>query len=172
MKYPMASRFVLARRDQGSGTTKNGRIRMGYLKPLTLLASVALLIFGVTSTPSRADTGLVSAVVTKGGFIVGFGGGRGTLIFHGHSYPLVIGGMSFGATIGLSTAHLRGHAYHMRTSEDIEGTYSAIGAGGAVVAGGGGVRLRNAKGVVLELAGARVGVELSIAMSGVTVRLR
>jgi hypothetical protein len=172
MKYPKASRFMLARRDQGSGTTENGTITMGYLKPLTLLASVALLIFGVTSTPSRADTGLVSAVVTKGGFIVGIGGGRGTLIFHGHSYPLVIGGMSFGATIGLSTAHLRGHAYHMRTPEDIEGTYSAIGAGGAVVAGGGGVRLRNAKGVVLELAGARVGVELSIAMSGVTVRLR
>ena len=102
---------------------------MGYLKPLTLLVSVALLIFGATSTPSRADTGIVSAVVTKGGFIVGFGAGRGTLILHGHSYPLVIGGMSFGATIGLSTAHLRGHAYHMRTSEDIEGTYSAIGAG-------------------------------------------
>jgi hypothetical protein len=145
---------------------------MGYLKPLTLSASVALLIFGATSTPSRAGTGLVSAVVTKGGFIVGIGGGRGKLIFHGHSYPLVIGGMSFGATIGLSTARLRGHAYHMRTPEDIEGTYSAIGAGGAVVAGGGGVRLRNAKGVVVELAGARVGVELSVAMSGVTVRLR
>jgi hypothetical protein len=69
--------------------------------------------------------------------IVGFGGGRGTLILHGRTYPLVIGGMSFGATIGLSTAHLRGHAYHIRTPQDIEGTYSAIGAGGAVVAGGG-----------------------------------
>ena len=59
----------------------------------------------------------------------------------------------------------------MRTPEDIEGTYSAIGAGGAVVAGDGGLRLQNAKGVVLELAGARVGVEPSVAFSGVTVRL-
>ena len=40
-----------------------------------------------------------------------------------------------------------------------------------MVAGGGGLRLQNAKGVVLELAGARVGVELSVAFSGVTVRL-
>jgi len=55
---------------------------------------------------------------------------------------------------------------------DIEGTYTAIGSGAAVAVGGGGVRLRNAKGVVLELAGARVGIELSIAFSGVTVRLR
>jgi hypothetical protein len=160
---------------------------MGDIRPLTpegqILANrlvstavrlvvLTLLAIGATSTPSRADTGLVSAVVTKGGFIVAVGGGRGTLIFHGHSYPLIIGGMSFGATIGLSTAHLRGHAYYMRTPEDIEGTYSAIGAGAAVVAGGGGVRLQNAKGAVLELSGARAGVELSVAMSGVTVRLR
>ena len=135
-------------------------------------AFLVLLAIGVVSTPSRADTGIVSAVVSKGGFIVGFGGGRGTLILHGHSYPLIIGGMSFGATIGLTTAHLRGHAYHVRTPNDIEGTYSAIGAGVAVAVGGGSVRLRNAKGVVLELAGTRVGVEFSIAMSGVTVRLR
>jgi hypothetical protein len=133
---------------------------------------LALLAIGATSTPSRADTGLVSALVTKGGFIVGVGGGHGTLLFHGHSYPLVISGMSFGATIGLSTARLRGHAYHMRTPLDIAGTYSAVGAGAAVAAGAGGVRLRNAKGVVLELSGARVGIDLSVAMSGVTIRLR
>jgi hypothetical protein len=97
-----------------------GRVVMGCPRPLTLEAQMkilasrltpttiqtvflALLAIGVVSTPSRADTGIVSAVVSKGGFIVGFGGGRGTLILHGHSYPLVIGGMSFGATIGLST---------------------------------------------------------------------
>jgi hypothetical protein len=136
------------------------------------LIVLASLVIVATSTPSRADAGLVSAVVTKGAFIVGVGGGRGTLIFHGHSYSLIFGGMSFGATIGLSTAYLKGHAYHMRTPEDIEGTYSAIGTGAAVAAGGGGVRLKNAKGVVLRLAGARVGVELSVALSGVTIRLR
>ena len=149
------------------------KILASRLAPTTIqTVFLALLAIGVVSTPSRADTGIVSAVVSKGSFIVGFGGGRGTLILHGHSYPLIIGGMSFGATIGLSTAYLRGHAYHMRTPEDIEGTYSAIGTGAAVVAGHGGVRLQNVKGVVLRLAGARVGVELSIASSGVTIRLR
>jgi len=60
----------------------------------------------------------------------------------------------------------------MRTASDIEGTYSAIGAGGALAAGVGGVRLQNAKGVVLELTGVKVGAELSAAVSGVEVRLR
>jgi hypothetical protein len=40
------------------------------------------------------------------------------------------------------------------------------------VSGFGAVRLRNAKGVVLELSGPRAGVELAIAKSGVVVRLR
>jgi len=59
-----------------------------------------------------------------------------------------------------------------RNPSDIEGVYSAIGAGGAVAAGAGGVRLQNAKGVVLELSGVKVGAELSAAASGVEVRLR
>ena len=122
--------------------------------------------------PARADTRIVRAVVTKGGFIVGVGGGTGTLLFHGRRYPLSISGMSFGATIGASTNDLRGHAYNMRTASDIEGTYSAIGAGGALAAGAAGVRLQNAKGVVLELTGVKVGAELSAAVSGVEVKLR
>jgi hypothetical protein len=91
-----------------------------------------------------------------------------TLLFHGHSYPLVIGGMSFGATIVCQRPGERAY-YHLRAPADVEGIYSAIGAGVAVT---GGVRLQNARGVVLELSGARVGVESSVAMSGVTVRLR
>ena len=94
------------------------------------------------------------------------------MIFRGCSYPLAISGMSFGATIGVSTTDLRGHAYHMRNPSDIEGVYGAIGAGGALAAGAGGIRLQNANGVILALSGARVGVDLSVAVSGVTVSLR
>jgi hypothetical protein len=137
---------------------------------LTLLA--ALLAAGFAISPSAADTGLVRAVVTKGGFIIGVGGGTGMLVFRGKQYPLQISGMSFGATIGASTTDLRGHAYHMHSPSDIEGTYSTIGAGAAIAGGAGGVRLQNAKGVVLELSGVKVGAELSAAVGGVEVRLR
>lgn len=133
---------------------------------------LALLAFGGAMAPSLADTGFVRAVITKGGFIIGVGGGTGTLVFHRRSYPLQISGMSFGATVGASTTDLRGRAYHMRTPSDIEGTYRAIGAGGALAAGAAAVRLQNAKGVVLELTGVKVGAELSAAVSGVEVRLR
>jgi hypothetical protein len=47
-----------------------------------------------------------------------------------------------------------------------------IGAGGALAAGAGGVQLQNQKGVVLQLAGGKVGVELSAAVGGVTIALQ
>jgi hypothetical protein len=75
---------------------------------------VVLLAAGLAISPSTADTGLIRAVVTKGGFIIGGGGGTGTLVFRGRHYPLQINGMSFGATIDASTADLRGHACHMQ----------------------------------------------------------
>jgi hypothetical protein len=81
--------------------------------------------------------------------------------------------MSVGFTIGASTTRLSGHALHLRGPADIQGSYSAIGAGGALAAGAGGVQLRNNQtGVILQLAGGRVGVELSAAVGGVTIALR
>jgi hypothetical protein len=135
-------------------------------------ATLVLLAVAGTSTPARPDTGFIRAVVTKVGLVVGVGGGRGTLIFHDHSYPVIFSGLSLGVTVAVSSAKLSGTARNLQRASDIEGTYSAFGSGGALAAGWGGVRLKNAKGVVLELSGPRAGVELSMAMSGVTVRLR
>jgi hypothetical protein len=143
------------------------------MKGYALIQAVVLLLaIAGTSKPALAETGYVTAVMTRAGLIAGFGAGRGTLIFHGHSYPLIFSATSFGATIGVTAAKLKGFARHMQKASDIEGTYSATGSGAALVAGFGAARLRNAKGVVLELSGPRVGVELSLAMSGVVVRLR
>src|SRR5262245_15424371 len=77
---------------------------------------------------SYADSGTVRFRVTKAGFIVGAGGGTGTLVFHGKSYPLSVGGISVG-TIGAASADVVGRAYNLRSPQDIVGTYSAVGAG-------------------------------------------
>jgi hypothetical protein len=123
------------------------------------------------ATAAQAETGAVRVVFTKGGFIVGVGGGRGVVMFRGHRYPFRVSGMSFGATIGASTTDLVGRALNMHSPGDIAGTYSAIGAGGALAAGAGGVQLQNEKGVVLQLHGVKVGVELSAAVGGVQIVL-
>jgi hypothetical protein len=130
---------------------------------------LGLLVSSTAATSSRADTGTVRVVFTKGGFIIGVGGGRGVLTLHGRHYPFRVSGMSFGATIGGSTNELVGKALNLRRPSDIAGSYSAIGAGGALAGGAGGVQLQNANGVVLQLSGVKMGVELSAAVSGVQI---
>ena len=140
-----------------------------------LLARLALAVFlvtGVLPTAAQAETGAVRVVFTKGGFIVGVGGGEGVLTFRGHHYRFNVSGMSVGFTIGASTTKFTGQALNLRSPGDIQGTYAVIGAGGALAAGAGGVQLQNEKGVILQLAGAKVGVELSAAVGGVTIALK
>jgi hypothetical protein len=134
------------------------------------LALTVLLMSGL-ATAAKAETGAVRVVFTKGGFIVGVGGGRGVLTFRGNHYPFRVSGMSFGATIGASTTDLVGRALNMHSPGDIAGNYSAIGAGGALAGGVGGVQLQNEKGVILQLHGVKVGVELSAAVGGVQIAL-
>jgi hypothetical protein len=124
------------------------------------------------STPSRAETGQVAVVFTKGGFIVGVGGGEGVLVLRGKQYPFTVSGMSVGFTIGASTTKFVGRALNLRGPQSIEGSYAAGGAGGAVAAGAGAVQLQNGNGVILQLSGPRVGAEVSAAVGGVTIRLK
>ena len=130
-----------------------------------------LLAFSFASS-SKAETGTVRVVFTKGGFVVGVGSGHGVLYFRGHRYPFRVSGMSVGFTIGASTTQLSGRALNLRSPGDIQGSYGVIGAGGALAAGAGGVQLQNEKGVVLQLAGGKVGVELSAAVGGVSIALQ
>jgi hypothetical protein len=144
-------------------------------KYLVRFAGVALfaLMAGGLAYEAQADTGTVRVVFTKGGFIVGVGGGEGVLYFRGERYPFTVSGMSVGFTIGASTTQFQGHALHLRTPRDIQGSYSVIGGGGALAAGAGGVSLQNNQtGAVLQLAGGKVGVEVSAAVGGVTIALK
>jgi len=134
-------------------------------------AMAAALMFWSATSPSYADTGTVRMRITKAGFIVGVGGGTGTLHFKGHTYRLRIDGISAG-TIGVASADLAGTARNLRTAADIAGTYTAISGGIAFAGGGKAAQLQNAKGVVLDLHGAQVGFEVSLSLSGATISLQ
>jgi hypothetical protein len=136
------------------------------------LVALAATLAPALMAPSWAATGSVRLEIANAGFIIGVGGGRGTLVFKGHRYPLSVGGLSLGATIGASKADLVGRAYNLRRVSDIAGTYTAVGAGAAVARGAAGLRLQNAKGVVLDLRGRNTGLEFNASVSGVQIGLR
>src|SRR4051812_29930575 len=123
------------------------------MRKLSIQAAVVAVLAAAIgfSTPSRAETGQVAVVFTKGGFIVGVGGGEGVLVYRGKRYPFTVSGMSVGFTIGASTTKLIGRAINLRGPASIEGSYAAGGAGGAGVAGAGGGQVPDGNGVVPQL---------------------
>jgi hypothetical protein len=140
--------------------------------PIVVALGASLAALTGLSTPSRADTGQVAVVFTKGGFIVGVGGGEGVLLYRGKKYPFTVSGMSVGLTVGASTTKFVGRALNLKGPASIEGSYAVGGAGGAIAAGAGAVQLQNGNGVILQLSGPRVGAEVSAAVGGVTIRLK
>jgi hypothetical protein len=128
------------------------------------------LSFGL-ATPSHAIMGSVRVTIAKAGFVVGGGGGRGTLTYRHRKYPFTVHGLSVGLTAGASVNKLVGRADYINALSDFSGTYSVVGAGGALVGGVGGVQLRNAKGVTITLTGPKAGLEVSANVTKVVITL-
>ena len=137
-----------------------------------ILSGAALAAAGASLTPAEAATGSISIRIVSAGFIFGASVGSGVLRFQGRDYPLSIGGVSAGATIGASGADLVGTASNLHQPADIQGIYSAIGAGLAIAGGRSAAQLSNARGVVLRLRGRQVGFMFSIDLSGMSISLR
>lgn len=136
---------------------------------ISLAAVAAIVMLASVSSQSQAQT--VRMHVTKVGFIVGVGGGNGTLTFHGRRYPFSVGGVGVGS-LGIAGADLVGRAINLHRPGDIAGVYTAVGAGAAVAGGAQVARLQNANGVILELSGTQIGFQVSLGLSGMTITMR
>lgn len=102
---------------------------------------------------------------------IGFSWGSGTLTQAGKTYPLKIEGLSVGS-VGLTKASAWGKVYNLKKLEDINGTYAAVGGAMAIIAGGAGVAMKNANGVVIDLFTNTEGVSFSLGTGGVKVELK
>ena len=145
---------------------------MNIITRRSLIAAGAAFATGGFLSPAEAATGSIAIKIVSAGFIIGASGGSGTLSFNGSQYPLSVGGVSAGATIGISGAELIGVAYHLHDVHDIEGIYSAVGAGLAIAGGRQAAQLSNARGVLLRLKGRKIGFMFSIDLSGMQISLK
>ena len=150
------------------GTSAFGKSFIGAAT--TLVVAVGTMLFA--NLASAAPNATIEFTLYKAGFIVGGSGGSGTLKFKGKQYPVSIGGVSLGATIGASKAELIGEVFNMKNPSDIEGTYTAGQAGVAVAGGAKVAELKNSKGVVLKVSGKQIGLEFALDLSGMQVSLK
>ncbi len=136
---------------------------LGFAIPVVAAAAAA--------APAEASSARIEFKLFRAGFILGFGSGSGSLFVGGKRYRLNIGGVSLGATIGVASADFVGRVRNLRRPSDIQGTYTAVSAGLAAAGGGSVARLRNSRGVELEVSGKQIGLMASIDLSGLNVRL-
>jgi lipid-binding SYLF domain-containing protein len=145
------------------------RISSGFraaLIALTALTGVSL------ASAARADEGSIRISVVKAGWVIGGSGGSGVLNFHGRSYPLQIGGISYGIVFGASQTDLHGRVRNIRRPSDVAGVYGAAGAGLAVGRGASAIVLTNQNGAVLELSGRQRGLIANADLSGLAITMR
>ena len=135
-----------------------------------ILALVAML--AASLSPARADSGTVRISFIKAGWVVGGSVGQGTLTFRGRTYPLSVGGMSYGLTFGGSQTYLHGRVSNIYRPSDIEGVYGAAGAGATIIRGPQAIILSNPKGAVLQLSGQQTGLMINLDLSGMALSLR
>jgi hypothetical protein len=168
-----AAGFFWPSREQAEKAGRNtGRLVMTFLLRFRFALVALLALIGASiATPSQAQ-GTIQLSILKGGWVIGASAGSGTLNLGGRSYPISIGGLSAGLVFGGSATDFRGTVSNIRAPQDIEGLYSAIGAGAVAAGGARVITLRNARGVTLRLQGVQAGLMVNLDLSGMTIRLR
>ncbi|MCK9914449.1 hypothetical protein MXD81_35360 [Microbacteriaceae bacterium K1510] len=139
-----------------------------------LLGACLIALFALVSVApaAHADSGTIRIRIFKAGFFIGGSAGSGTLYFRGRAYPLSIGGLSYGFTIGASETFFSGRVTNIRRPSDVAGVYAQAGAGAAAVRGAQAVVLTNQSGAVLTLTGRQNGLIVSADLSGLALSLR
>jgi hypothetical protein len=160
--------------DLAMDAARTGHPTERMMRKLRALPS-RLLVLGLLTCSftiaSKAETGSVKIDFTKAGFVIGLGTGQGILTLRGRHYPFSISGLGVGLTVGASTNQLVGKAMNLVSPSDIAGSYGAIGVGGAVAGGVGEVQLRNERGVILQLHGVKLGLEVSASVGRIEVTM-
>ncbi|WP_429817720.1 hypothetical protein [Ensifer sp. B1-9] len=135
---------------------------------VTVIAAAGISI----ASAAHADSGKISFAIYKAAFFVGGAGGEGTLTFHGHRYPITVGGISGGLAFGASKTYFHGTVRHIRRARDVTGVYGAAGGGGALGKGAQVIVMTNDKGAELELSGKQVGLQVNADVSGMTITMK
>ena len=139
------------------------------------LTMVALLLL-TASTGSAAPlppytSGTVSIDLTSVAVGIGASWGSGVLRYQGNTYPFKVSGLTVG-DVGMSTVSAVGNVYNLNNPSDLGGNYAAVGAGVTVGGGGGGVSMKNQKGVQIELYTVQQGLQLTIGPQGFNIEMR
>jgi hypothetical protein len=137
------------------------------------IAFAAALLLAVGGSAVRAAEPDATLELHEGSVAagIGFSWGGGTLIYQGETYPISVDGLSVGA-VGITQATASGKVFGLKSLQDFNGNYTAVSAGLTAAGGGSVAVLRNQNGVAIELVSTNQGVKVTLAASGVNMRIK
>ena len=146
---------------------------MSYASSLRATFAAVVLFTGVGfASTAQAETCPIAFTVLKAGLVIGGQGGSGALRCRGRTYPIRIGGLSYGFMIGASETRFRGTATFNGSPRSVAGVYGAGGAGAALGRGAQVIGLANQNGAVLSLTGFQRGLQINADLSGLVITMR
>ena len=142
-----------------------------------IFAAAAFAAFAFAGT-AAAETpmqlaGHIAFSTKSVGFIVGVEWGSGTVTLRGGRVVQLRVRTLKAGMIGLEAVQAAGRVYNLdpRRPADIVGTYASIGGGLTVGGGVGAQRMKNEKGVIIEIDETSQGLAAKIAGAGVAIEL-
>jgi hypothetical protein len=102
---------------------------------------------------------------------IGYSWGSGTLQYQGKKYPVEVKGLSI-VDVGITKATAFGKVYGLKKLEDFNGNYTAATAEGTLGGGAGATTMKNQNGVVIDLFTTTKGLNLKLAPSGISLKLK
>jgi hypothetical protein len=146
---------------------------MNYKNRILISVFVAVVfIFSATAAVAEQEkpSGTITISSTSVAIGIGVNWGHGVLKFKGKEYKFKVNGLSV-VDLGVSSISAAGEVYRLENLSDFAGTYYA-GAAGIAVGGGAGVAaMENQHDVVIKLKSTKQGVQLTLAPSGVRIKL-
>lgn len=136
--------------------------------------AAAALIGGVLTTSAAAQPAPDARIHFGGGsvaFIAGINWGGGALYWHGRRVPISVSGLGVGA-IGATRFSAEGDVYHLHRLRDLNGTYTALNANATAGAGAGIIDMQNGNGVEIRAHATSAGLNLSLAPTGMVIRIK
>lgn len=143
-----------------------------HLLAIAAFAAIALAGAAAAQPPGRLS-GNIAFSTTAVGFILGVEWGSGTATLPGRRVlQLRVRTLKVGMA-GLEAVSANGRIYDLdpRRPGDIAGTYTSIGAGITIGGGVGVQRMKNEKGVIIEINETAQGLAAKIAAAGIAIDL-
>ena len=137
---------------------------------VTMVAALALVSVAQGEESKKPD----ATIQLSGGSIaagVGVSWGSGTLTYKGKRYPVSVDGLSVGS-VGISRATAAGTVTNLKSLDDFNGTYTAVGAGAAVAGGGSISTMQNQNGVRVTLRATSRGIKFTLGAAGVSMHIK